>query len=44
MEIWFAAHTVKMYENSQRNVKPTTNSAGDENIGSIFNFEWDSVL
>ena len=24
-----AAHTVKMYENSQRNVKPTTNSAGD---------------
>ena len=29
MEIWSAAHTVKMYENSQRSVKPSTNSAGD---------------
>ena len=29
MEIWSAAHTVKMYENGQRSVKPTTNSAGD---------------
>ena len=29
METWFATHTVKMYKNGKRSVKPTTNSAGD---------------
>ena len=48
METWSATHTVKMYENGQRSVKPTTNSAGDRkhrlNIEHTYWLQYDTSI